>query len=92
MENVKMEDALNVDVFVNNIGKNAANMKSKTKSECPQCFAQVLDLKQHIKKVHNKKTETAACKPTRFRMTFFNEKVLTMTSKGGLGAAEKHEK
>ena len=29
-----------------------------------------------------KNTETAACKPTRFRMTFFNKQVLKITSKG----------
>ena len=36
-----------------------------------------------------KNTETAACKPTRFRMTFFSEKVLKMTSKGRLGDCRK---
>ena len=34
-------------------------------------------------------TETAACKPTRFRMTFFNEKMLKMTSKGRPGGCRK---
>ena len=58
MENVKMEDAFNDVVSIDTFGKNAANMKSNNKSECPQCFAEVLDLKQHIKRVHNKKPET----------------------------------
>ena len=36
-----------------------------------------------------KNTETAACEPTRFRMTFFNEKVLKMISKGKPGGCRK---
>ena len=38
-----------------------------------------------------KNTETAACEPTRSRMTFFNEQVLKMTSKGRPGGCRKHK-
>ena len=77
MENLKLEEALD-DACVDNFGKNSANMKSKTKSECPRCFAEVLDLKQHIKKVHNKKpeTEVLTCKDCGRKCTNKNQLTL----------------
>ena len=56
MENVFIKKEKNLDQdYDDKMQIKSMNMKSNIKSECPQCSAEVLDLKQHIRRIHSQK-------------------------------------